>query len=256
MNYFLFCLYYINKTNTHIIKLSDAKWHDIMSNEQILFLKIKNISKKYVNTDICFKYSSWDDRKIINCYRIANRIKNNKNIIKYICYFEFEDNIVNYLTDSNNNTDDNNESSVIIKPVYEKIINCKYSICYLKQIILTIFYLLFNYNIFLEIKDINYIYIDQKPNPIKLIYNFGDYSYTLYTKYIIKIDISDNNYIVINLSKDDNIYLLLNAHIMYIFSLLYININDYDINDIIDTICEFQKIFRNIANKNKQLNNF
>lgn len=253
MNYFFYYLYNINKTDTHIIRLSDAKWHDIVSNEQTIFLKIKNISKKYVNTEICFKYSNWDNRKLINCYRIANKIRNNKNIIKYICYFEFEDNIVNYLKNCDNNTDEDNESSIIIKPIYKKITNYKYSICYLKQIILTIFYLLFNYNIFLEINDINNIYIDEKSNPIKLFYSFGDYSYTLYTKYIIKIDISDNNYIIVNLSKDNNIYLLVKAHIMYIFSLLYINLNDYNINEINETIYEFEKIFKNIANKNKQL---
>jgi len=250
-----------------ILKISNNKWNDILNNEDIRFLKVKNIPNKITDRDLLIKYSSWDDKHLLNCYKIQKKITKNNNLIKYLCYFEYEDDIIKYLKDHGDQdtsdlsdiSDDNNESSIIIRPVYEKILDIRLdeslSDC-IKQIILMVYDLLFNYKIYIEIKDIKNIYIDILKTPKKIVYTFQDISYVLYTKYIIKIDISENYYKKIALQNDKHLYILVSANILNILSEFYNYYRHYDGDykkSLIDIIHEIKKIITPVALNNNQI---
>jgi len=246
-----------------ILKISSDKWNDILNNDDMLFLKVKNIPNKITDRDLLIKYSSWDDKHLLNCYRLQQKITKNNNLIKYLCYFEYEDDIIKYLRDCDDisdQSDDNNESSIIIRPVYEKILDIsleEYLCDCIKQIILMIYDLLFNYNIYIEINDIKNIYIDILKTPKKIVYTFQNISYVLYTKYIIKFDISENYYKKVTLQNDKYLYILVSANILNTLSEFYNSYKNYHgdyKNSLIDIIHEIKKFIVPVALNNNQYN--
>lgn len=180
--------------------IRDNKWFDFVSNCDLrffdfkkgLFDKLRNLNKGCI-----IKISTWDSYDLKNNYKILKTF-NNKNFITPLCYFEYEEDIIHYLCNSNNNinpiNDINSENSVVIIPYYPLLIDIKLDNndlknC-IKQIILTYYCSLFEYKFRFTNITIHNIYIDYNDatdnSLYKISYKVHGKNFIVYSTHLIK----------------------------------------------------------------------
>lgn len=176
------------------IYVEPCKWYDIINDTSLMFLKGSNVYNNIIKSShVIMRIGSWDDRKMLDTYRKVKKIRN-KNIIKYLCYFEYEEDIINILSKSSIN-EDYNELSVIIYKNYDifannlLLLNCDNNLydCYM-QIILTIYDLFYTYNLYYKNLNVNDLFIDKIKTKKKLNYELLSYNYYVFTDIVLKMD--------------------------------------------------------------------
>lgn len=191
--------------------------YDFTKNEDLRFLKYnsKNFYKlllKSINSGFIIKLHSWDYDNLKLEYSISSKLKNIINFNKYLCYFEYELNFINYINNSNYiDYDYYNDSSIILMHNYHNN-----SISYIEekniyniytQFILSLYSAYYNYNIYFNSINIDLIFIIK--NKVKRKYKYIINNKNIYLnncKYkLIISDISDFNISYDNFNIDDNI---------------------------------------------------
>ena len=235
---------------------------ELINNKDLRFFKHKKYLLfyllNYIDTGLYIYTCSWDLSYLKNAYELSKNI-NNKNFIKYLCYFEYEEDIIEYLSGIKNNNDEN--KSVIILPYFRNFLDYKLEksdlIECIKQIILIIYTALFKYNI---------IYTDLSIDNILIIYKKKRKTFKINNKkYTVNgYNIIFNDFININQVKDSS---NISFDIIYQFytSIVYImeQLNkNYNIGDFLSFLNEINIYSHNIIHPFKiidtilyQLNN-
>ena len=199
-------MYIISKLNTiNLNNINIDKYHIMIDNNKILDLyhnddlrflkKQKNMLNDIINqtSGVIIKLSSWDFPYIKHDYIMSNKI-NHINFIKHNCYFEYEEDILNYLS-SNTLEEIYEHSAIVISPYHIPFNNFDLNLldensfynC-IEQIILALYHSYFNCNIQFKNIILDNIYIDYHINKKKIKYKIGNNEYTIQTNYIIKLD--------------------------------------------------------------------
>lgn len=255
----------INLNNTNIDKyhiiLDNNKILDLYHNDDLRFFKKKkqilnDITKQ--TSGIIIKISSWDYSYIKHDYIMSNKI-NHKNFIKHYCYFEYEEDILNYLS-SNTLEEIYEHSSIIISPYHIPINKFDFNLldklnyynC-IKQIILALYHLYFNSKIQFKNIILDNLYIDYHVDKQKLKYKIQNDEYIIKTNYIIKFDNFIYSEIITNMTTLQYKYLYTN--IENILKNIP-NPKIYNLDNIIDSIDEFNNNSENLVNPLKILHIF
>ena len=180
----LFVKKYVNYFHVH---LNDEQNRDLFHKEDIRFFKYDpNFIYNTADANgIIIKLCHWDHYKSFKqSFEIAKKIKH-PNILKPICYFEFEDDIIDFCSGTNIQKFEN--SSIICLPFFESL-SCQLSKDILKQIILIYFIM-----IPFKISDICF-FISREEKQKKIKYKIENKLYFVKTKQIVKCDfILDKN---------------------------------------------------------------
>ena len=176
------------------IKVTNKKWKEMINNEDLRLFKYKkkNIINELTKCEsTVLRIGSWDSQELLKDYQMSNKIRH-PNLLKYICYFEYEMDIIHYLCNEDNYPDDSMEElSVIIKPylVPIKEIKLENEYCsFLKQIVITIFTLFFKYNTGFKTISFDNIYIKNYKKPKTILYDLGNIIFNITTTFVINID--------------------------------------------------------------------
>lgn len=187
----------IFRKNIHI---PVTKWRDLMNNQDLRFFDHKKhllltTSREFEGYVI--KIKSWDETSIRNDYDILKKIKH-QNIIIPICYFEYEGDILKYLSDEEYDicTDEGNfeETSVLIRKYYPSLEHCDVLLNHeiYHQIVLCMFNLLVVHKIRMNHLNISHIFFENsfiKRNTLK--YNLFSKQYIVQSKKIVKIELEN-----------------------------------------------------------------
>ena len=239
------------------IKNIENTWENIL-NEVHLFLpynkkfsivdKLNNLKNK--KDGVVLKFSSYNNKNIIDDYNNGKKLEKLKGYIKYICYVENEYNFLNSLYINNKYDDElNNDTGIIIMPYYNynmanydwnssnilDFINC------LKQIVLShyiAYYKLNIINVDLNVYNVLLNVLKLKKN---IDYNYDDCNINyIIKKCKIEININDfqNSINIIDINNKEN-YIHLYYSLINIFTYYIENENDkyknfININDIHD----------------------
>lgn len=214
------------------------KLYEFTKNKDLRFLKhnSNNLYKllvKSIYNGFIIKLHNWDFDNLKLEYNISYKLKNIINFNKYLCYFEYELNFINYMINICDN-DLYNESSIILMHNYNydciSYIEDYYINNIYTQIILALYSAYYTYNIYFENININLVFIIKNRAKKKYKYIINNKSiYLNNCKY--KIIISDISSYKIN------------------------NNFDIDIDNNIFNIIESLNIFnKNIKFTKKQLN--
>lgn len=174
--------------------VTQDKWNEFIRNNDLRFFKynknLLKILKETHESGVMLKLCSWDYMSMKSSYILSNKFKHT-NFIQYLCYFEYEENIIDYLCQSAQ-SDHLEENAVVIFPYYNNIL--KYDLnknelydC-VKQIVLALYTAYFKYNILLTNVNINNIYLDKQNKITKIKYEIHKKTYTVGSQYIVKFD--------------------------------------------------------------------
>ena len=185
------------------IYVENTRWMEMMNLDDLrFFLHRKNLLNDLIENDngIMIKITSWDDYDLREEYELSNKI-NHPNLFKNLCYFELEEDIINFLCLHPEHPELHQDSAIIISKYYRGLWY-DVDINILKQIIYTLYTLLFHFKI--ELKSINMknIYVDETARMIKIKYKIDKYSHELKTKNVVKIDEHSNS---VKIGKNDKI---------------------------------------------------
>ena len=123
------------------IYINDIEMCELVNNNDLRFFKHqKYLLNKMLDTNNGFyvKYCTWDSNILLNDFELCNKIKH-INVIKPLCYFEFEDDIIDYL--ENTHLRQYEELSVIISEYYDPVKENMENKVILLQIILLLHYI-------------------------------------------------------------------------------------------------------------------
>jgi len=193
----------------HLHLTNIRKWSDLYYNTDLRFFKhsgncLSDLLK--CKEGHLLKIDSWDNYVLKDAYTRSKKLKH-INLVKYICYFEYEEDIIDYLT--NDEQDANEHNAIVIRPYYKSFDECPDSVNIIKQIILFFYTAL--YTLKVEFGDISEIYIDEQDKVKKISYVINGIHYEIKSKYIVKFDDFENMTVV--------------KEIDYIcYNMLYINI--------------------------------
>lgn len=245
-----------NEIDFHIA-VTEQKWKEMIYNEDLRFFKHrKNILNELLKYNtVVLRVGSWNSPKLLKDYDKSRKISHS-NLMRYICYFEYEMDIIHYLCNDIDYPEDSiDELAIIIKPFFEPIIGVEMQInpfIILKQIILTVFVLFYKHNIGFNSIHFDNIYI-KKYNQNKILsYDIGETVFNIKTTHVIKIDEYRN---MIMYKDNENInkkYEILNRNIKSILEQFNKTIDLYNIySEIIDkesSVKMLHKIIENIDN--------
>lgn len=187
------------QVKSYHIHVKDHKWQELVKKDDLRFFKhnryvVDNL-KKYKNDGVVLKICHWNSSSLHNDFMISKKIKH-LNFSKYICYFEYEEDIINFLMCDDFMEDVYDDNAVVILPAFsfnirEKLdlIDSTKKIDIIKQIILSLYYLLYSHHISLTNISASDIYIDIKTKLTNLKYEFRGYKYKLQTKQVVKLDV-------------------------------------------------------------------
>ena len=191
---------------TKDIHIPLSKWKLLVNNSDLRFFKY---SKHCLTTSCDFggyvvKIDTWDNTNLRDDYKILKRIKQ-ANIILPICYFEYEGDILKYLSnddyDISSDNGDFEEISVLIRKHYTPLdadvpyIESKIS----RQIVFCLFKLLTVHKIRVNNVDISNIYYQNMLKTTNLKYDILSQEYIVQTRSVVKIDLE-------NIEILDNVY--------------------------------------------------
>lgn len=214
--------YYINEIETD--------WKDILEDDNIRNIKPYNTynvckslsSIRYNKEGLVLKLGTWDNNIIFNDYNIGKELEKINGFIKYICYMECEDNILNLFLEHKLYSDfTNSDSSIIITPYYKYNINnykWNYDNTYdlrncIKQIILSYYSAYYNLKIVFNNSNINNILINILKRKKDIVYNILDND--------IKIK---NCFIEIVINDFENCEKINNINNKYYYNVIYCNL--------------------------------
>lgn len=229
--------FYNNIENTNIdcflyTPIKKEHLHTFSKNDDMLFFTL-NSSNFYksliecINVGVIIKITDWDNNILKKEFEVSIKLKNIPNFIDYICYFEYEDNFLNYLEtieDINNYTLNDiyvnktiDEKSIILMKNYDLLnilnIDIKEIDNIYEQLILALYSAYKYYKIYFNFLNKNFIYLINNNNKqCKYIIN-NDTCVLYKNKYLVLIcDIS--NYLVDNnndINIDLNIIRIINS---------------------------------------------
>lgn len=187
----------IFKKNIHI---PVTKWRDLMNNSDLRFFDHKKhllltTSREFEGYVI--KINSWDEMSMRNDYDIIKKIKH-QNVINPICYFEYEGDILKYLSDEEydicNDEGNFEDTSVLIRKYYPSLEHCDVILNneIYHQIVLCMFNLLVVHKIRINHLNISNIYFENSfIRRSTLKYNLFSKQYTVQSKKIVKFDLEN-----------------------------------------------------------------
>lgn len=240
----------------HVI-IDKAKILDLYHNDDLRFFKkqkqmICDISKQ--SSGIILKVSSWDYPYLKHDYLMSNRIKH-KNFVKHHCYFEYEEDILAYLS---NSSEDKYEHSAVVISSYHipfnkfdfNTIDKENYYNVIRQIILALYHAYFNCHVQFNDILLDNIFVDYQTNKEKIKYNIGQQQYTIETNYVVKIDAFIHSELILDLFP-------------YHYKRLYGNIENilqtlpviFDISKIIDIVHDFNSNSDHVVHPLKILHN-
>lgn len=167
-----------------------SKWKELLINQYLRFFKHKKYILHFLNEEdkYIINICKWEDIILLNDYNLSKKYKH-LNIIDHLCYFEYEEDIINFLCNSNNENqleDINEFNAVLITNKYDNF--DKEHLVHLNQVFMILFFLFFKHNAgFIEI-DIRDILIKKQTKNKTLIYNINNKKYKIRTDTIIKIN--------------------------------------------------------------------
>lgn len=208
----LFTLLFLCMISRRHLFIDDIKLRDFVNNHELRFFK----HRKYLlnklldqNNGFIIKTCSWDYTYLLKDYEITNKIKH-PNVIKHYCYFETEFDIIDYFTSENNKEED---LAVIISPYYPKVNLDNKSI---RQIILILYLLFYEYHINFKTIDVNNILISDNYRQQTIKYNILGKVYEIKTHNIIIFDNFEHHFIDNNIDKlFENIFIITGEYISY-----------------------------------------
>lgn len=176
----------------YLLHVDKHKWADLFNEDDLRFLKHKkNVlydlrDNKY---GVILKIGSWDYPYLKHEYVISNKIKH-VNFVKPYCYFEYEEDIINFLCKDEFDDKYNDvevDTAITISPFYKSILHISLNVEIIKQIILSLYVAFFVYKIQLKCINIQNVYIEEKMKAYNLNYKLNRI-YTLKSRQILKID--------------------------------------------------------------------
>ena len=239
----------------HVI-IDKSKVLDLYHNEDLRFFKkqkqmIYDISNE--TSGVILKISSWNHPYLKHDYLLSTKIKH-KNFIKHYCYFEYEEDIMAYLSDISD--EEQYEHNAIIISSYHipaskfdfNIMNKQNYYDCIKQIILALYHAYFNCRVQFADIFLDNIFIDYQINDTKIKYTLCQDDYVIKTNHVIKIDAFIHSEIILEFFP-------------YHYKRLYTNIENilnrfpsiFDISKIIDTVHDFNNNSDNIVHPMKSL---
>ncbi len=187
------------------IILTKTKWSQLMKNEDLRFFKCT--SKKMPSDKIIVKLDTWNDKYFKNAFNLSKKLKHD-NLMKYTCYFEYEEDIINYLKDVDSKFDFNEENAVIIMPALQPLSDVTGDSSIAKQIVLFMYDMLFNMHIDFDVISIKDIYYECKSQ--KINYKIDDQSFEVNTTHVVKFDVYHGMYKIHDIQSDHYRYLYQN----------------------------------------------
>ncbi len=170
-----------------LVKPTPEKWKHMLNQDDLRFFsasrKIRN-SVHLFPDGIIAKLDSWDKQNLKESYNICKLCTKHINSIKYLCYFEYEEDIIRLLTDSE---EIYQENAVIMMPAYHELFDINADI--IKQIILFLYHLLFSKRVCLNNIGYNAIYVDVTSKPENIQYVLCKKKHYVKTNQIVKIDV-------------------------------------------------------------------
>ena len=197
-----------DKYHIYVVK---TKWLELFNNEDIRFF----LHSKFLLNDLIENYtghvikiSSWDLYDLRTEYELSKKCKH-PNLVRYNCYFEYEEDIINYLCDHQDFCDLHQDSAIIIHPYYTPLWY-DIDLNILKQIIFTLYTLLYKFKI--ELKSINMmnIFMEERQNSLNIKYIINEYKLQLNSKNVIKIDEYSNAVVVKHIDENNEKQLVSN----------------------------------------------
>lgn len=190
MSYNIHNIIQLNSNNNKIYnsflisEISNYKWNEFIYNKDVRFLKggikyiYKNLSSK--NNKFIIKTHHWDIDNLKIEYKISNILKKIVNFIDYICYFEFEEDFINYISNNDFSEDINDNMAIVLTKNYNSVsyLNNIDFINICKQLILSLYCAYYTYNIYFNYISIDDIYIIKNNKKFR-------YKYYITNKYII-----------------------------------------------------------------------
>lgn len=170
------------------IYINDIEMRELVNNNDLRFFKHqKYLLNKMLDTNNGFyvKHFTWDSNILLNDFELCNKIKH-INVIKPLCYFEFEDDIIDYL--ENTNLRQYEELAVIISEYYDPVKENIKNKVILLQIILLFHHIFFNFKICFKDINIDNIYFQNLDKPKNVKYNFLNQSFRIQTQNIVIFD--------------------------------------------------------------------
>jgi hypothetical protein len=175
------------------IATTDQKWKEMINNEDLRFFKhTKNVFDELLkNTSVVLRVGSWNSPALLKDFEKSRKIRH-PNLMRYICYFEYEMDIIHYLCNYDvYPEDDMDELAITIKPFFEPILDLEIQnqpCLILKQILLSVFVLFFKYNTVFYKVNFENIFIKRYNHKKTISYDIGNVCFTIKTTDVIKID--------------------------------------------------------------------
>lgn len=184
-NYFNDTIYNIYINYYFLYNIEKAKLHEFSKNKELRFLKYNsnNLYKlllKSKESGFIIKQQSWDYYYLKYEYDISIKLKKIINFIDYICYFEFEEDFINYISNNDFSEDINDNMAIVLTKNYNSVsyLNNIDFINICKQLILSLYCAYYTYNIYFNYISIDDIYIIKNNKKFR-------YKYYITNKYII-----------------------------------------------------------------------
>lgn len=180
--------------------VNDHKWQELVKQDDLRFFKhnrniITDLKKQKAN-GVILKMCNWNSNKLKNAYTVSKQFKH-MNFVKYMCYFEYEEDIIHFLLNCSDTVleDVYSDNAIVIIPGYKNILSVKPTNIadIIIQIILSLYYALYCHHISFIAISIDDIYVDDVCKLTNIKYEFNGFMHKLQTKYIVKLDIYKNS---------------------------------------------------------------
>lgn len=187
----------IKQINSNIlvyeIYITIAKWKELLVNPYLrFFYSKKNIlyELQKENTLHTIKLCEWHRDYLIKDYKFSKKYRH-LNLIQHECYFEYEEDIIHYLCNDNDDllpNDINEYNAVLITPKYDDINNINELSLYIRQIIFCLCHLYFTHHISFSDINLENIYVNKNDKIKNIIYNIKNKKHNIKTSKIVKIN--------------------------------------------------------------------
>jgi hypothetical protein len=186
----------------HHIFIDDVRLRDFVNNHDLRFFKHqKYLLNKMLdlNDGFTIKLDTWDANTLRNDYELCHKIKH-INVIKPLCYFEFEFDILDYFETGKYSVKQYEDISVVISEYFKPIYHDNNIF---KQIIYVLFYIFYKYNISFPNINITNIYTYHVDKSKTIRYNIKERLFIIKTNEIVVLDDFANSF------KTDDVNILL-----------------------------------------------
>lgn len=190
-----------DKIRSYHLYVRDHKWQELVKKDDLRFFKhssnVVDDLKKQKENGIILKACHWNYADLHNDYMLSKKIKH-ANFAKYICYFEYEEDIIHCLMNNAIIVLDDifDENAVVILPHYSSNVKecslLQTTSDIFKQIILSLYYALYCHHISFTSVSADDIYIDKTHKMTNLKYEFAGFKHKMRTNQVVKLDFFRN----------------------------------------------------------------